>query len=150
MFTNRLNYALTSRCHSPGVNLGPSEIIAPFGKGAWTSDLCTQAPVLPRLIHGDAGIGCTFAHRMASDPSNSETEFESTCKPKRAERRDDRYRAAALFVVVGASPKGEANGLVRELMKNLLDEFRTSQPMVSQRALPLRSVTGAMPHGIGA
>src|SRR6266852_9208721 len=38
--------------------------------------------------------------------------------------------AGALLVVVGAGPQGEANRLVRKFMKGLLDEFRTSQPMV--------------------
>ncbi len=39
--------------------------------------------------------------------------------------------AAALLIVIGAGPLGEANGLVRKFMKSLLDEFRTGQPMVN-------------------
>ena len=38
--------------------------------------------------------------------------------------------AAALLVVVRPCPLGKTNGLIREFVKGLLDEFRTGQAMV--------------------
>ena len=49
---------------------------------------------------------------------------------QRAQRGMMIVAPAPLLVVVRARPRGEANGLVGEFVKGLLDEFRTRQAMV--------------------
>lgn len=89
---------------------------------------------------------CTFAHRTGCAPSNIETESGSICRPVLGQRRDDRCRgpAAGRSTRVPREKNEWTDPRIRET--SALRNFGHARRWWTQRALPLRSVTGAMPE----
>src|ERR1700730_10466906 len=78
----------------------------------------------------DGARPCTSLRHRVCDPSNSETESGSPFVRERSQRRVMIIAAPSLLVVVRPRPLRKANGLIREFVKGLLDQFRTGQAMV--------------------